>query len=305
MADRGNSSNHSHLQTANFTNVNRIFIVGISLNLLFVIVEFISGFLSNSLSLISDAGHNLTDVATLALSLFAMRLLKSKRNDRFTYGYRKTSILVALFNSIILLVTIGAIVYEAIHRLINPRPLEGLTIVLVASIGTVVNAVTAFLFLKQKEHDLNIKSAYLHLLSDAGVSLAVVLGGVFIYYTNYFWIDSLLSILVAIVILFSTWRLLVSSLRLSLDGIPENIHLDEVVQAAQSVDGINDFHHVHIWAISTTENALTAHMVVDPDIPAEREQQIKQKLREELRRLGIHHITIETERSNSTECKIS
>ncbi|HTE11025.1 MAG TPA: cation diffusion facilitator family transporter, partial [Chitinophagaceae bacterium] len=280
------------------THVNTAFIVGISLNFLFVVIEVIAGLYIHSLSLLSDAGHNLADVGALALSLLAFRLLKVKSNKQFTYGYRKTSILVALFNSMILLLSIGAIVYEAIHRFLSPEPVQGTTIAIVAGIGIVINAGTALLFFRNKEKDMNIKSAYLHLMSDAVVSLGLVAGGFIILYTNWYWVDSVLSIAVALIILLSTWRLLKDSLRLSLDGVPANIKLDEVKAAAMKVKGVIDFHHVHIWAISTTENALTAHLVLPVTTSIEEERSIKNQLKHELLHKNIQHITLETEREN-------
>ncbi len=290
---------HIHLDnSASSQNVNTAFIVGISLNFLFVLVEVVAGFFSHSLSLLSDAGHNLADVGALALSLLAFRLLKVKSNKQFTYGYRKTSILVALFNAMVLLVSIGAIVYEAIHRIFYPEPMQGNIIAIVAGIGIVVNGVTAIMFLRDKDKDLNIKSAYLHLMNDAFVSLAIVVGGIVIVYTQLYWIDSVLSIVVAAVILLTTWRLLKDSLRLSLDGVPVNIRLDDIKAVSMKVDGVKEIHHVHIWAISTTENAMTAHLVLKQDIRPEQEQSIKHELKHELEHFNIHHITLETEREN-------
>ena len=290
---------HSHHSPiGSHTNVNTAFIVGIALNLVFVIVEVIAGLVSHSLSLLSDAGHNLADVGTLALSLLAFKLLKVKSNKNYTYGYRKTSILVALFNGMVLLVSIGAIIYEAAHRFFNPEPIPGLTIAIVAAIGIIINGVTALLFLRNKDKDINIKSAYLHLMSDAIVSLGIVIGGLVILYTGWYWVDSFLSVIVALVILFGTWRLLKDSLRLSLDGVPENIKLDDIKVTALQVPGIKEIHHIHIWAISTTENAMTAHLVLDQNVSTEQEQQIKHKLKHELEHTNIHHVTLETEREN-------
>ena len=295
---------HSHHHgPVTLTNVNTAFIIGISLNFLFVIIEVFAGLYAHSLSLLSDAGHNLADVGSLALSLLAFRLLKVKSSEQYTYGYRKTSILVALFNAMILLVSIGAIIYEAVHRFLNPAPVPGTTISIVAGIGIVVNGLTALLFLRNKDKDLNIKSAYLHLLSDAVVSLGIVIGGIIIYYTQWFWIDSMLSVVIALVILFSTWGLLKSSLRLSLDGVPVDIHIPEIRTALLKIKGVQDFHHIHIWAISTTENALTAHLVLQQSVSIEQEQEIKHEIRHQLQHKNIHHITIETERENE-ECEI-
>jgi cobalt-zinc-cadmium efflux system protein len=291
---------HHHEHAATLKNVNTAFIVGISLNFLFVVVEVSVGLYIHSLSLLSDAGHNLADVGALALSLLAFRLLKVKSNEHYTYGYRKTSILVALFNAMILLISIGAILYEAAHRFLNPEPIAGGSIAIVAGIGILINSVTALLFLRDKDKDINIKSAYLHLMSDAIVSLGLVVGGIVIYYTQWFWIDSVLSCVIAIVILLSTWRLMKDSLRLSLDGVPENIHIIDIKATALQLKGVKDFHHIHVWAISTSENALTGHLVLDLGLNKEEEQKIKHELKHQLEHLNIHHITLETEPENET-----
>lgn len=299
-AQHDHSQHHHHDHSVTLTSVNTAFIVGISLNFLFVIIEVIAGLSIHSLSLLSDAGHNLADVGALALSLLAFKLLKVKSNSKYTYGYRKTSILVALFNAMVLLVSIGAIAYEAIHRFLKPEPVQGTTIAVIAGIGIIINASTALLFMRDKEKDMNIKSAYLHLMSDAIVSLGLVVGGIIILYTHWFWIDSVLSIVIAVVILLSTWRLLKDSLRLSLDGVPANIKLDDIKATALQVAGVKDFHHVHVWAISTTENALTAHLVLPITATAEEERGIKQTLKHQLQHKNIQHITLETERENET-----
>jgi len=291
-------SHHHHHHEVTKANLNNAFVIGIALNFLFVIIEVAVGLYIHSLSLLSDAGHNLADVGALALSLLAFRLMKVKSNSRFTYGYRKTSILVALFNAVVLLLSIGAITYEAIHRLLNPEPLPGVTIAVVAGIGIVINSVTALMFFRDKEKDINIKSAYLHLMSDAVVSLGLVIGGILIFYTELFWIDSILSMIVAVVIVVSTWRLLRNSLRLSLDAVPENITLEDIRTTAKSITGVIDLHHIHVWAISTTENALTAHLVLQTGVTIEQEQKIKHDLKHELEEKNIHHITLETEREN-------
>ncbi|MBC7452087.1 MAG: cation transporter [Cytophagales bacterium] len=291
---------HGHAHTITADHVSNAFVWGIVLNLIFVCVEVVAGLYIESLSLLSDAGHNLADVATLALSLFAIKMAKVKSNNQYTYGFKKTTILVALFNSVLLLVSIGAIGYEAIHRFLRPEPLPGNIISIVAGIGIGVNLFTALLFFKSRENDLNVKSAFLHLLSDAIVSAGIVIGGIIIFYTNYFWIDSVLSILVALVILFSTWSLLQDSLRLSLDGVPKDIDLDNVKSKIKKIKGVEDFHHIHIWAISTTVNALTAHLVVAGHLSYDELQKIKHTIRHELEHLNIHHVTLETEDSAHT-----
>jgi len=278
--------------------MNTAFMVGIILNFAFVLVEVVAGLINHSLSLLSDAGHNLADVGTLALSLFAFRLSKIKSNPQFTYGYRKTSILVALFNAVVLLISIGIITYEAIQRLFNPQPVAGLNVALIAGIGIVVNFTTAIMFFRGKDHDLNVKSAYLHLMADAFVSLAIVIGGIGMYYLRWFWIDPLLSIVVVLVILFTTWHLLKDSLRLSLDAVPENISVADVRSTAIKIQGVADLHHIHIWALSTTENALTAHLVLSSGVTTHEEQKIKHQLKHLLEHKNIHHVTLETEREN-------
>jgi cobalt-zinc-cadmium efflux system protein len=244
---------------------------------------------------LSDAGHNLADVAALSLSLLAFRLLKVKSNENYTYGYRKTSIIVALFNAMVLLVSIGAIAYEAAHRFLNPEPIQGTTISIVAAIGIFINAITALMFFRDRKKDLNIKSAYLHLLSDAIVSLGLVIGGIIIHYTNWFWIDPALSIVIALTILFSTWSLLKDSLRLSLDGVPAEMNLQQVKDAATKITGVKSIHHIHLWGMSTTENALTAHIVIDEKTSMAEAEKIKHKFKHELEHLNIQHITLETE----------
>lgn len=289
---------HHHHHAVTVQKANTAFIVGIVLNLTFVIVEAGVGFYVHSLSLISDAAHNLADVGTLALSLLAFKLMDVKSNSHYTYGYRKTSILAALFNSVVLLVTIGGIAFEAIRKLMHPAPMEGGTIALVAGVGILINSLTAFLFFRDKDKDINIKSAYLHLISDALVSAAIVVGGFVMTYTTWFWIDSALSLLIAVVILFSTWSLLKESLRLSLDGVPESIHLEDIRARALKIAGVKDIHHIHVWALSSNENALTAHLVLDGGVTPEQESGIKHELRHAWEHQNIQHITIETEHWN-------
>ncbi|HEY2727655.1 MAG TPA: cation diffusion facilitator family transporter [Parafilimonas sp.] len=286
---------HNHSDIAELKNVNLAFYIGIGLNFLFVIIEVIAGIIIHSLSLLSDAGHNFIDVVSLALSLLAFRLADVKPNETFTYGYRKTTILVALFNGIILLISIGAIGYEAIQHLINPPALPGFTIAWVAGVGIVINGVTAFMFLKNKEEDLNIKAAYLHLLSDALVSLALVVGGIIIYYKKWFWIDPVFSLIIAAVIVKTTWGLLKSSLRLSLDAVPENVDIKKIERNISAIDGVENIHHIHAWAISTKMNALTAHILVKKNLSMQKVDEIKHTIKHELEHLNIHHSTLEFE----------
>jgi cobalt-zinc-cadmium efflux system protein len=289
---------HSSHQSIDSGFISRAFIIGIILNSLFVLIEAGVGLYIHSLSLLSDAGHNLADVGSLALSLIAYRLVKIKSTEKYTYGYRKTTILAALLNAVILLISIGAIGFEAVRRIMTPVPIQGITISIVAGIGIVINGFTALMFLREKEKDINIKSAYLHLLSDAVVSLGLVAGGIVIFYTCYYWIDPLFSILIALVILFGTWNLLKESLRLSMDAVPKGISLIEINETAAKIEGIKEIHHIHCWALSTTENALTAHIVLENKIGSVEEILIKDKLKDELEHLNIKHVTLETERED-------
>ncbi len=294
--EHSHTHDHNHLVT--LTNVNGAFITGIALNSLFVVIEAVIGFSIHSLSLLSDAGHNLADVGSLALSLLAFRLLKVKPNDKYTYGYRKTTILAALLNGVILLISIGAIAYAAIQRLYNPVPLPGKTIALVAGIGIVVNFITAFLFMKNQEHDLNVKGAYLHMLADGLVSVGIMAGGILIYFTGLFWIDPVLSMIIVLVILISTWGLLKESLALTLDAVPKDIDINDIKRNAENINGVKNLHHIHVWAISTTENAMTAHLVIDSCENIDEIRSIKDKLKHRLEHMNIQHITLETEYTN-------
>ena len=283
---------HQHSHAINAESLNKAFIIGIVLNLAFVIIEFAAGFWFDSLALLSDAGHNLSDVVSLVLALLAFRLAKVKANERYTYGYKKSTILVSLLNAVILLVAVGAIVIESIHKLNNPAVVPGGAIAWVAGVGVLINAFTAFLFMKDKEKDLNVKGAYLHMAADALVSVGVLVAGIVISRTGWYIIDPIIGLIVAVVILISTWNLLHDSLRLTLDGVPTSIDSQKVVKAIRALPGVDDVHHIHIWAISTTENALTAHIVLKQP---EGMQEVKHLIRHRLEDFGIGHATLEFE----------
>ena len=283
---------HQHSHTINAESLNKAFIIGIVLNLAFVVIEFAAGFWFDSLALLSDAGHNLSDVVSLVLALLAFRLAKVKANERYTYGYKKSTILVSLLNAVILLVAVGAIVIESIHKLSNPAVVPGGAIAWVAGVGVLINAFTAFLFMKDKEKDLNVKGAYLHMAADALVSVGVLVAGIVISRTGWYIIDPIIGLIVAVVILISTWNLLHDSLRLTLDGVPTSINSQQVVESIRALPGIDDVHHIHIWTISTTENALTAHIVLKQ---AEDMQEVKHLIRHRLEDFGIGHATLEFE----------
>ncbi len=288
---------HHHLgHGEGITSLNKAFIIGIVLNSAFVVAEFAAGFWYNSLGLMSDAGHNLGDVASLVLAMLAFRLAKVHSNANYTYGYKKSTVLVSLLNAVILLVAVGIILSESIGKLIHPRPVDGDAIAWVAGIGVVINAVTAWLFMKDKEKDLNVKGAYLHMAADALVSIGVVVSGVLIAYTGWYIVDPIIGILIALIIVYSTWGLLRDSLRLSLDGVPMGTNLAAVEKIMQEAPGVDGVHHLHIWPISTTETALTAHIVTGE---IDRMEGIKQDLKSRLAEAGIAHATLEFEEVGS------
>lgn len=290
-----------HHHTVDLAHASRSLVIGIVLNLAFVVIEFGAGWFSGSLALLSDAGHNLSDVASLGLALLAFRLFKFKPTLQYTYGYRKASILISLLNAVILLLVVAGIGYESVQRFVTPEPVKDMTIIIVAAAGIAVNAASALLFFRNKENDLNLKGAYLHLMVDALVSVAVVAAGVAIHFTGWLWLDPLISLVVMAVIVVSTWNLLQDSLRLALDAVPKNIEVDAIRQAALKLPGIKDLHHIHVWAISTSDNALTAHVVVDEHQSQEEVSRIKDKLRHELEHFGIRHATLETESITSAD----
>lgn len=295
MEQHSHSHNHHSEQ---LTSINRAFIIGIVLNISFVIVEVIMGFVTNSMSLLSDAGHNFSDVISLLLALIAFKLTDIKPSKHYTYGYKKSTILVALGNALLLIFAMGFITWDALIRLNQEIVIPGQTVAWVAGVGILINSVTAYLFFKSKDSDINIKGAYLHLAVDAAVSLAVVIGGILIYLTHLFWIDSVLSFIVVIVIFVSTWNLLKDSIRLSLDGVPANVDLGKIKKIAENTEGVNFITHIHVWAMSTTENALTAQIQIND---YEKADVIIQHLKHEWEHENVHHSTIEVSRKIENE----
>ena len=299
--DHSHHGHHHHDHTPKLEHLNNAFILGIILNSAFVVIEVITGLSIHSLSLLTDAGHNLSDVAGLALALLAFKLTKVNANDKYTYGYKRSTIIVSFFNALILFGAVGVIAYEALMRFRHPEPIAGGTMAWVALIGIAVNAFTAWLFVKDKDTDLNVKGAYLHMAVDAIVSFGVVISGLIIYFTKLYWIDSAVSLIIAVVILRGTWGLLKDSLRLEMDGVPKAMDLDKIKQELLKGKGVIDVHHMHVWALSTTENALTAHIVVDLEFVSSFNS-IKNDLRHRLEHLDIIHSTFEPE-FNNNECK--
>ena len=292
-----NSHSHSHQ-----VDYNRAFAVGITLNVIYIAVEFIYGLSINSMALIADAGHNLSDVLGLVLAWIASYLAQSIPTRTRTYGLRKSTILAALFNAVILLIAVGAITIEAIRKFIEPQPVAGDVLMIVAGIGVIINTITALFFISGSKKDLNIKSAFLHMAADAAVSFGVVLAGLTIGLTNWFWLDPIISLLIVFVITIGTWKLLKKSFLLSMDAVPEDIQVDEVVKYLKSVKNVKEIHHLHIWAMSTTENALTVHLVMSktPD-----DNFFLKRICTELKdTFGIGHSTIQIETdAQSVNCE--
>ena len=257
-ADHARGGNgHAHAPA----NFNRAFIIGVTLNLAFVVAEVVYGLSAHSLALISDAGHNLSDVLGLLLAWGALRLSQSRPTARRTYGYRRSSILAALGNAAMLLFVTGAVTWEAVRRFNHPVPVVATTIIWVAAVGILINSASALLFFSGRAHDVNIRGAFLHLASDALVSVGVVLAGLMIRTTGWLWLDPVVSIAIGVVITIGTWGLLRESLNLAMDAVPEHIEPAEVERYLASLPGVSAVHDLHIWAMSTTETALTVHLV--------------------------------------------
>ena len=263
--DHGCDGHHHHHGDPN----SRSFIIAIVLNTAFVMIEFIYGMLAHSTALMADAGHNLSDVLGLLLALGASLLSRKKPGGRFTYGLRSTSILAALGNAMFLMVVCGAIALEALHRFSNPQTIDGLTVILIAGIGIAINGVSAWLFVRGSQDDLNIRGAYLHMLSDAVVSAGVVIAAILMMYTGMYWLDPVISLIIVAVIVSSTWGLMRESLSLALNAIPPNIDGIEVESYLRNCTGVSDIHDLHIWGMSTTESALTVHLVIPAGYPGD------------------------------------
>lgn len=289
---------HSH----NFQNYNRAFGLGIALNITYIIVEVIYGFLINSMALLADAGHNFSDVLGLILAWGGAYLAQTAVTKSRTYGLRKATVLAALFNAIILLIAVGAITIEAIRKISDPAPIGGTTMMIVAGVGVIINTLTALLFMKGREKDINIKGAFLHMAADAGVSLGVVAAGFLINITGFYLLDPIISLVIVVVITVGTWGLLRDSFHLSMDAVPREIDFEKVQAYLNSLDEVKEVHDLHIWAMSTTETALTAHLVM-PD--GEQDDKFLGKISRTLdNQFGIEHSTIQVEKSaQSSNCE--
>lgn len=290
---------HGHGHSHAPKNFGRAFLIGIVLNTGFVVVEAAYGFLSGSLALIADAGHNLSDVLGLVMAWGASILAKKPPSTRFTYGLRSSTILAALMNAVVLLIAIGGIAWEAIRRFGEPTPMDSETVIAVALVGVVINTATALMFMSGRKEDLNVRGAFLHMAADAAITLGVVLAGIVILFTGWYWLDPAMSLIIAILIVYGTWDLLRSSLNLALHAVPEGIDAQAVHDYLASVEGVSEVHDLHIWGMSTTETALTAHLVFPAGHPGDAVlSEICGTLH---RRFAIGHSTIQIEMGDAAD----
>lgn len=272
--------------------LNAAFIAGIALNAIYVAVEAVYGFLYDSMGLLSDAGHNLSDVASLVIAMVAFRLMTHKPDIRHTYGYKKFTVQASFINALLLYAAVGAILVGAISKLMHPTAVNGDTIAWVATTGVVVNGVTAWLFMKDKNRDMNVKAAYLYMAADTLVSLGVVVSGIVIHFTGWYVLDPIVGIVIALVIAWSTRGLLAESTRLSIDAVPKSVDMNALERAILSVDGVKSIHHLHVWPLSTTEVAMTVHVIITD---VNRLNYIIASVRSKSRQHGVSHPTVEAE----------
>jgi len=292
--DHGPNLGHGHSHAP--ADFGKAFAIGIALNSVYIVVEAGYGFAIGSMALLADAGHNLSDVLGLIIAWTGATLAKRPPSKRFTFGFRGSSILAALFNAVLLLIAVGLIALEAIQRIVYPAPVAGGTIMAVAAVGIVINGATAMLFARGRKGDINIRGAYLHMAADAAVSAGVVVAGALILWTSFSWIDPAISLFIGLVILLSTWGLLKDSVKMSLAAVPEHIDLDDVRAELEGLDGVAQVHHLHIWNMSTTETALTAHIVMPAGHPGDA---FLARLQAELAdRFHIGHSTIQIEQGD-------
>lgn len=282
---------HGHSNGAN-KSYGKAFALGIGLNVTFIAVEVIYGLIANSSALLADAGHNASDVLGLVFAWTAMWLASIKPSGKYTYGLRKTTILVSILNALLLFGAVAVIAWDAIGKFKNPEPVAGSQVMIVAAIGVVINTLTALLFMKGQKDDLNIKGAFLHMAADAGVSLGVVIAGLLINLTGKQWIDPITSFLIIAVIVWGTWRLFTDSVDLALDAVPKHINLEKVREFLKTQKGVESVHDLHIWAMSTTKVALTAHLIMPKGFNDVFISNLQEKLKHEF---GISHTTFQIE----------
>ncbi len=290
-------SHHNHNHSHRVSTYGKAFLISIILNSLFVVIEAGYGFLSHSLALIADAGHNLSDVLGLILAWVATILVKRQPSPRWTFGLRRSSILAAFINAVFLLLVSGGICLEALQRLQSPEPIAGNVVMAIAAIGIVINTISALMFAAGSKDDLNLKGAFLHLLSDALVSVGVVLAGATIVFTGQLWVDPVMSLGICAIIILGTWQLFRESLGLLMDGVPLGIEPTEVTRYLSQLSAVTEVHDLHIWAMSTTENALMAHLVIPTGHPGDR---FLAEVSEELEhQFKIHHTNLQIETGDS------
>ena len=294
----GHDHSHSHAPA----NFDRAFAIGIALNLVFVAVEAFYGWQVNSLALLADAGHNLSDVAGLVLAWGGALAGRLRPDARHTYGWRRASILAAFLNALLLLVAMGSLVWEALHRLGSPQPVQGLTLIAVAAVGIVINTATALMFMRGSKSDLNLRGAFVHMTADALVSVGVVVAGALALWLGWDWIDPVVSLIIALVIVVGTWGLFRQSLHLLFDGVPENVDLPAVQAALASLPNVQQVNDLHVWAMGTSHVALTAHLVVPSGPPDDAfYRSAAQLLREQFQ---IGHVTLQVNREPcATPCE--
>lgn len=291
-----NKHDHGHHHVAP-SNYDKAFITALLLNSVFVVIEFGYGFFANSTALMADAGHNLSDVLGLVLAWTATILARKTPNERYTYGLRSSSILAALANAMFLLVACGAIAWEAILRISEPPQVAGFMVSAVAIVGIAVNGISAWLFMKGSKGDLNIRGAYLHMAADAAVSLGVAIAGIAMVFTGWYWLDPVTSLVIVAVILVGTWSLLRESAQLALHAVPTHIDTQKIEKYLRSLSGITDIHDLHIWGMSTTESALTVHLVMPAGYPGDLfMDEISHELNEQF---SIHHCTLQVEQGTT------
>jgi cobalt-zinc-cadmium efflux system protein len=289
------SHSHHHVTSG------RAFVIGITLNIVFVGVEVFYGLVANSSALLADAGHNASDVLGLFFAWGAFRLANRKPKGKYTYGLQRSTILSSILNAVLLFIAVFFIAKDAILKLDNPQPVGGTSVMIVAGIGVVINTITALLFVKGQKHDLNIKGAFLHMAADAAVSVGVVVAGLLINTTGYQWIDPVVSFVIIAVVLYGTWGLFVDSVNLALDAVPKNINIAEVRDALNDFPGVKDAHDLHVWALSTNKTAISVHLVVPDGGSDDFLAEVQQMLDD---RFNISHTTVqvETHVDNGIEC---
>ena len=302
--DHAPGHDHDHGHSHAPKDFGKAFLIGIVLNAGFVAAEVVYGILGNSLALLADAGHNLSDVLGLLLAWGASVLVRRAPTNRYTYGLRSTSILAALANAALLLLVTGAIAWEAILRFRDPSKVQGMTVIVVAAIGVMINLATAMLFMAGRKGDLNVRAAFQHMAGDAAIALGVVVAGFAILYTGWHWLDPVVSLVIAALVIVGTWGLLRDSVALTLDAVPAGIDIDEVRSYLAAVPGVFEVHDLHIWAMSTTETALTAHLVFPDGFPGDA---TRNEICAELRaRFAIHHSTIQIETADDGQiCELA